>query len=105
MLHYLVEHQIDCAANTNERKGARMPVNIYEHFTAREMNLLKARAERAASKVMEPEQTELLTVLFVRIGSEQFAIPLEDISNVYTGLGVTPVPCVPPGVAGITNIR
>ena len=49
-----------------------MTLNIFEHFTEKELALLKARADRAAARAKEPEQTELVTVLFVRIGTQNW---------------------------------
>ena len=82
-----------------------MNSSIYQQFSETELELLKARAERGARQVQDDKQENLLTVLSVKVGEEKYALPIEVIANVYEGLTVTRVPCVPVGVAGIVNIR
>jgi purine-binding chemotaxis protein CheW len=44
-------------------------------------------------------------VLRVRLGSEQYAVELRLLRAVQRATGLTPVPCTPPHVAGILNVR
>lgn len=82
-----------------------MTVSIYQQFSDMELQILKVRAERAARVEQNEGHEELLTVLSLQISGERYALPIEFVSSAYEGLSITRVPCVPPGVAGIANIR
>ena len=82
-----------------------MTESIYQQFSETELAILKARADRIAGLAQDQDDEERLTVLSVKIGDEKYALPVEQLANVYEGLPVIRVPCVPPGVAGIANIR
>ncbi len=76
-----------------------------QSFSDAELDILKARADRLAQLEKGQEQGERLIVLSVKVGSESYALPIESIASVYEGLHVTHVPCVPPAVAGVANVR
>lgn len=82
-----------------------MTGSMYQQFSATELSILKARADRIARLAQDQEQEDRLTVLTVRSGDEQYALPIEAIANVYQGVSITRVPCTALGVAGIANIR
>src|SRR5437868_7031275 len=82
-----------------------MTASIYQQFSEADLKILRARAERAARLTQSQTQGELLTVLSIQVGGEHYALPIESISSVYEGQSITKVPCLPPGVAGIANIR
>jgi purine-binding chemotaxis protein CheW len=82
-----------------------MTDSIFQRFSETELRTLKARADRAARQTLDKSNVELLTVLSVTVGSEQYALPIDSVSSVYEGIAITNVPCVPPGVSGIANIR
>src|SRR5215216_5720695 len=81
-------------------------MSIHEHFTERELKILQARAERAASAAQrdDVEKTEI-RALQCTLGSESYALPVEFVRAVYENVTVVPVPCTPRFVAGIANIR
>ncbi len=80
-------------------------MSLYERFSQQQLDLLKARAERAAS-LMEDEQAQVaMTALLVTMHSETYALPIDSIMTVYNNMSVVPIPCVPPFVAGLANVR
>ena len=80
-------------------------MSIFDHFSAKDRGILQARAERAARLAQDNTQDDLMTLLVVTLGQERYALPIEDIANIYEDMLITPVPCVPSFVAGVANIR
>ena len=80
-------------------------MNIYEHFSPQEREVLRKRAERLARPIEDHEVEDAFSALIVSIGSESYAIPTDLIAGVYEDAVFVPVPCVPSFIAGITNIR
>ncbi len=80
-------------------------MSIYNHFSDKERAVLQARAERAAKALRSDEADNLLNILIVKISGETYALPVENVLAVYEAMPVIPVPCTPPFVAGITNVR
>ena len=71
-----------------------------------EQDILRRRAQRLAQ---EPEAAELpedvLEAIEFELASEHYAIPLAQVSEVSLLKELTPVPCTPPFVLGIINLR
>ncbi len=80
-------------------------MSIYQRFSAQELDILRSRAQSAARSAQEDESKDLLTALVVMAGQEGYALPIEAVANVYEGVSITPIPCVPPFVSGVANIR
>jgi purine-binding chemotaxis protein CheW len=80
-------------------------MSIYEGFSEQELEILQARAERAANATLKSDAGETLTTLQLMLGSEAYALPVTALRAVYENVTVVPVPCTPPFVAGIANIR
>lgn len=80
-------------------------MSIFDQFNARELAILKARAERIANALDDDQSSEALTALVVTVRNEQHALPIDAILNVYEDLPIVPVPCAAPYVAGIANVR
>ena len=80
-------------------------MSIFDHFSAEDREILQARAQRAAREAQIAHRQDFLTALVVSVGQETYALPVEAVANVYEDIAVTPVPCVPPVVAGVANIR
>jgi purine-binding chemotaxis protein CheW len=80
-------------------------MSIYEQFTEHQLNILKARAERAASFADQQDQAAIMTALLVTIRGEAYALPIDSIMTIYNDIPVVPIPCVPPYVAGLANVR
>ncbi len=81
-------------------------MSIYDHFSEEEVEILRARAARAARITEKRESQEtLITVLQFTLGSEAYALPVDCLLAVYENLTIIPVPGTPPHIAGIANIR
>lgn len=70
-------------------------------------SILENRARMLAQPISESEsQTgDMLRVLSFHIGNELYAFPAASVSSVNKSIAITPVPCVPSFVSGITNLR
>src|SRR5690242_8797158 len=70
------------------------------------LTLLK---ERAIALARSPEKTEVtkhqLEVAEFRLGEETYALPSTVVSEVYPFKDLTPLPCTPSFVLGVTNVR
>jgi purine-binding chemotaxis protein CheW len=80
-------------------------MSFYDHFSDDDRDVLRARAERIASTQNAANQGDTLSALLIRVGGESYALPLYALTAVYQEHPVVPVPCVPPFIAGIANIR
>lgn len=76
-------------------------------FTAEEkLALLRTRAQQLAHPLEEMEAVGLqLEIVEFRLGEELYALPSTAVREVYPLKGLTPLPCTPPFVLGIINIR
>ncbi|HLZ28785.1 MAG TPA: chemotaxis protein CheW [Chloroflexota bacterium] len=66
---------------------------------------LNDRARRLAEVPPAADASRAIEVLVCRLGSEEYAIELRLLHGVYPAIGLTPVPCTPPFVAGLLNLR
>jgi purine-binding chemotaxis protein CheW len=82
-------------------------VSLYSNFSEQEWQILQARAARvaAASAQQGDYRTDVMAALRVTVRGERYALPLDSITAVYDRTPIIPVPCTPPFVAGIANIR
>lgn len=80
-------------------------MSIREHFSERELEILRIRAERAANAAQNNVAEKELTALQITLGGEAYALPVERLRAVYEDVTVVPVPHTPLFVAGIANIR
>lgn len=68
--------------------------------------ILKARTKILAREVKEEElAAEYLTVTEFMLADERYGIELNNIVEVYPLKNLTPMPCTPPFVLGIFNVR
>jgi purine-binding chemotaxis protein CheW len=68
--------------------------------------ILKARAKVLARPPESYQQTEAaLEVIEFGLAQERYAIPTAAVREVYPLKELTPLPCVPPFVVGISNVR
>lgn len=83
-----------------------MTENTQKNETLSVAEILHRRAEILAQPVEEPtaEETFLDAVLF-QLAGETYAIALEFLQDVLPLSGLAPIPCTPPFVAGIINVR
>ncbi len=69
------------------------------------LEVLKRRAESLAAEQTEEEVADALSILLFGIGPEWYAIAIECVREIYGEYLITPVPCVPPFILGVINIR
>jgi purine-binding chemotaxis protein CheW len=86
-------------------------MSFYDHFNEDEQAVLRKRAERLAEKESEaPEDLARIEMMVIMLGNETYGLPLHALTaayqaNVNLTTPVVPVPCTPPHIAGIANIR
>lgn len=78
---------------------------FYEHFSEYGLEILKARAERAATSFQDGHGEKPITALKIHLNKETYALPIEMLRAVYEGIAVVQIPCTPAFVAGIANVR
>ena len=66
---------------------------------------LNDRARRLAEVPPPADASRAIEVLVCRLGVEEYALELRLLHGVYPATGLTPVPCTPPFVAGLLNLR
>jgi purine-binding chemotaxis protein CheW len=69
------------------------------------LRILKARAESLAAESGEETIADALSLLLFAIGDEWYAVTIGSVREIYNEYLVTPVPCVPPFIQGVINIR
>lgn len=65
---------------------------------------LEARAQRLARPPEEAAEGTLGVCVF-RMGTERYAVPLSHVLEVIRGVVVAPLPCTPPFIRGVLNLR
>src|ERR1700730_6914674 len=66
---------------------------------------LSDRARQLAEVPHPADDSRTIEVLVCRLGVEEYAMELRLLHGVYPPVGLTPVPCTPPFVAGLLNLR
>ena len=79
-------------------------------MASREVNsaveqILRERARQYAQAERQDEPGATAEVLLFRLGEEHYAAELRLLQAVQRAKSLTPVPCTPPHVAGILNVR
>ncbi len=73
---------------------------------AEEKEILKARAREMAQEPQAAEvESDWLEALEFHLGGERYALPLAQVRVVSLLKDFTPVPCTPPFVLGVINLR
>ena len=67
--------------------------------------ILERRARSLALEAAEEESPDRLSMLLFRIGAEWYAVYVRDVREIFQDYAVTPVPCTPPFILGVTNVR
>lgn len=68
--------------------------------------ILRARARLLAKPLAEaPGEAAVLDVLEFRLAQERYALEARHVREVYPLKDLTPLPCTPPFVLGIVNVR
>jgi|GEM_PF-668223 len=89
-------------------KAIQRAIGLGEQLTdEQKRRILQDRARALAQPITEDDsQTgETFRVLSFSLGGEVFAFPAASVTSVNKSIAITPVPCVPSFVAGITNLR
>ena len=74
--------------------------------SSRAAEILRARAQALARPAEQPPAAEtLLEVLEFRLAQERYAVETRFVREVYPLKDLTPMPCTPPFVLGIVNVR
>jgi purine-binding chemotaxis protein CheW len=73
-------------------------------MTAEEREL-RARAARLARPPRADRPTGQIEVLISRVGEERYALDLRRLTSARPVRDLTPVPCTPPVIAGVMNVR
>ena len=78
----------------------------FELSPEKERQVLKTRAQALAQEIeTDAKASDLLEVVEFELASERYAFPLADVREVSLLRELTPVPCTPPFVIGIINLR
>ncbi len=80
-------------------------MRLHDHFTSAALRVLQARAARVAAPLQPPAAESRLAALLVTVCGERYALPIAAISGVVESPAIVPVPCAPPVIAGIANVR
>lgn len=67
--------------------------------------ILRRRAESLAAEQLEVDDFDLVSLLLFALGEEWYAVPIRSVREIYNEYLITPVPCVPPFILGVINIR
>jgi purine-binding chemotaxis protein CheW len=88
-------------------EAAREKLELGWQITDKEKEkILKARTKTLAREVKEEKlDLEYMAVVEFMLANERYGIELNKISEVYPLKDLTPMPCTPPFVLGIFNVR
>jgi len=93
-----IRRRIDAVRATVERASAGAPED--------ERRVLKIRAQVLAQELeTDAADADTLEVVEFELAGEHYAFPLTDVREVSLLRELTPVPCTPPFVLGIINLR
>ena len=67
--------------------------------------ILEERAASLALETTDEEVTDRLALLLFRIAEEWYAVSVADVREIFQEYHLTPIPCVPDFVQGVTNVR
>lgn len=67
--------------------------------------ILERRAESLALESIDEEVSDRVSMLMFRIGVEWYAVRVSDVREIFQEYDVTIVPCTPPHILGVTNVR
>lgn len=86
-------------------------MSFYDLFSEKELSILQARAQSAATVTQDTTEHETtIDMLGVSLGNEAYMLPLRALTAAYRvdvnlTTPIVAVPCTPPFVAGIVNLR
>lgn len=68
-------------------------------------DILRHRADSLATEQDEQAVEDMLSLLLFELGDETYAVAIDSVREIYNEYVVTPVPCIPPFILGVINIR
>lgn len=80
-------------------------MSLYDHYSEKELEILQARARRVERAAGEGSTDEIEEALLVVMRGETYALPIDSVVAVYENVPITPLPCTPPFIAGLVNLR
>lgn len=80
-------------------------MQLQDLFTTDEIEILRLRADRIAAPIEEDDKTGRIAALIASMGGETYALPIDAITVTLRNFTIIPIPCVPPFVAGVANVR
>jgi purine-binding chemotaxis protein CheW len=91
----------------SQMEAAREKLELGWQITNKEkLEILKARTKTLAREVKEEKlDLEYMAVVEFMLANERYGIELNKISEVYPLKDLTPMPCTPPFILGIFNVR
>ena len=99
-------HAIDW--NAIHRRNAALSVSvsgIFDPGPEEARRILQARARAAAKPPARPDETERIEILAFTLAGEAYGIETRHVREVCQLKDLTPLPCTPPFVAGVMNLR
>jgi purine-binding chemotaxis protein CheW len=67
--------------------------------------ILRRRAESLAAEQEEQVAEDVQSILLFAVGDEWYALAIDAVREIFNEYIVTPVPCVPPFILGVINVR
>ncbi len=75
------------------------------HAPSDDREVLRRRAESLAQEEIEEQSSDKLALLLFRIGEEWYSVGVADVREIFQEYDLTPIPCVPPFISGVINVR
>lgn len=68
-------------------------------------DVLRQRAESLAQESVEEVKCDSVGLLLFRLDEEWYSVKVQDVREIYREHKIAPIPCVPPAILGVVNIR
>lgn len=68
-------------------------------------SILTARAESLATEHVDEVASDTVSMLRFRLGSEWYAVKVQEVREIFHDYVITPMPCVPSYVRGVVSVR
>jgi len=68
-------------------------------------DVLRQRAESLAQESIDEVKLDLVGLLLFRLDEEWYSVKVQDVREIYREYKIAPIPCTPPAILGVVNIR
>jgi len=68
-------------------------------------DVLRQRAESLAQESVDEVKLDLIGLLLFRLDEEWYSVKIQDVREIYREYRIAPIPCTPPAILGVVNIR